>query len=103
MKRIARMSALALALGFSVLAGAAGPAPVLAQDAPNADEAERLAREGLDRILQALGLLLQTIPQYAPPEVQPNGDILIRRLNPKAPEETAPDQPEETNEDGTDL
>lgn len=45
-------------------------------------EAERLAGEALTKIMRALNLLADSVPQYAAPEVLPNGDIIIRRLNP---------------------
>jgi hypothetical protein len=59
-------------------------------------EAERLAGEALTRIMRALNLLADSVPQYAAPEVLPNGDIIIRRLNP----EDSDDKPIET--DGVD-
>jgi hypothetical protein len=59
-------------------------------------EAERLAGEALTRIMRALNLLAGSVPQYAAPEVLPNGDIIIRRLNPQDSE----DEPIET--DGAD-
>ena len=37
-----------------------------------------------------------TVPRYAAPEVLPNGDIIIRRLDPQENEE----EPIETNGDG---
>lgn len=70
------------------------PVPAAAQTAT--EDAERLATEGLGRILQALDLLIKTIPQYAAPEVQPNGDIIIRRLHPEE------DQPQETDHEPAD-
>jgi hypothetical protein len=50
-------------------------------------EAERLAGEALTRIMRALNLLADSVPQYAAPEVLPNGDIIIRRLNPQDSED----------------
>jgi len=63
------------------------------------DDAERLATEGLGKILGALDLLMKTIPQYAAPEVLPNGDIIIRRLH---PEDEAPHNPEEEDDEPSD-
>jgi hypothetical protein len=82
-RRFALASALALAL--------AGPA--FAQDtAPTTDDAQKMAVEGLSKLLDALGLFVKSVPQYAAPEVLPNGDIIIRRLNPPpAPKPTAPE------------
>jgi len=50
-------------------------------------EAERLAGEALTKIMRALNLLVDSVPQYAAPEVLPNGDIIIRRLKSKNSEE----------------
>lgn len=44
--------------------------------------AEDLAREGMDKLLKALEQLLQAVPQYEPPIVNKNGDIIIRRKHP---------------------
>lgn len=67
-----------------------------------ADEAERLAGEALTKLLRALDLMMDSIPQYAAPEVLPNGDIIIRRLHPEA--EPEPDAPAETGaEDGVET
>lgn len=41
-----------------------------------------LAREGMERLIRAIELMLEMIPQYETPEVLPNGDIIIRRKNP---------------------
>lgn len=49
----------------------------------NADEAERLAGEAMSKLLRALDLMMDSVPQYAAPEVLPNGDIIIRRLHPE--------------------
>ena len=60
----------------------------------NKAEAERLATEALTKIMRALNLMIDTVPQYAAPEVLPNGDIIIRRLNPEEHE----DEPIETDD-----
>ena len=55
------------------------------QAALAADEEEdpkELAREGMERMLRAIELMIEMIPQYELPEVQENGDIIIRRKNP---------------------
>ena len=44
--------------------------------------AEDLAREGVDKLLKALEQLLKAVPQYEPPIVNQNGDIIIRRKRP---------------------
>ena len=77
---------------------AAGPAP--AQDAGDQGvdlmgEALRLFMQGLmqeiEPALEEMEGLLENLDAYHPPEVLPNGDIIIRRKNPIEPE-----PPEET-------
>lgn len=78
-----------LALGLTI--GLA--APTLAQGTPpTTGQAQQLAVEGLSKLLDALNVFVKSVPQYAAPEVLPNGDIILRRLNPPAPEK--PSEPE---------
>jgi len=62
--------------------------PVAAPDATSvaaADEAYEsedpgeLAREGIEQLMRALEALIHSIPQYELPEINENGDIIIRR------------------------
>ena len=48
---------------------------------------EDMIEDGMRMILNALSLILKSIPQYKAPEVLENGDIIIRRVQPgeKAP------------------
>lgn len=71
----------------------------VAASAQDTEDAERLAGEGLAKIIKALDLLMKTIPQYAAPEVQPNGDIIIRRLH---PDDTPPNRREEKTDEPSD-
>lgn len=57
------------------------------------EEAERLAGEALSKMMRALDLLIDSVPHYAAPEILPNGDIIIRRLDPDEEE----DEPIETD------
>lgn len=57
-------------------------APLAAQTPPQADNPEAIAREGIARLLQALKLFVDNLPQYAAPEIDSEGNIVIRRLNP---------------------
>jgi len=41
---------------------------------------EDMIEDGMKMILNALQLILKTIPQYKAPEVLENGDIIIRRV-----------------------
>jgi hypothetical protein len=66
---------------------------------------EELAREGIEKLMRALELLIQDIPQYEMPVINENGDIIIRRKNPRQPEpapeedqqDTPPAQPDSTD------
>jgi len=83
--------AAALALG---LAGFGTPA--LAQESTLKDAQEE-AVEGIGKLLQALQLFVKSVPQFAAPEVLPNGDIIIRRIHPdKMP---APETPKADDDD----
>ena len=65
------------------LLGLAVPNLAAAQD-PQETPGE-LAVEGMERLLRAIELIIEMIPQYDAPEVLPNGDIIIRRKNPTEP------------------
>jgi hypothetical protein len=83
---------LTAALMAGVLCVAGAPSPGFAQSGPvqqvqsqsetEADAEERI-RQGLQAILDGLGLFMRDIPRYEAPEILPNGDIIIRRINPK--------------------
>jgi len=60
------------------------PLPATAGNAVPEQTAEKqapgdVAREGLEQMMRALRLLVESIPQYELPEVLDNGDIIIRR------------------------
>ncbi|MEQ8602304.1 MAG: hypothetical protein RIB45_03215 [Marivibrio sp.] len=73
---------------------AAGPAAAGAEEKGSPED---LAREGLGKIVSALEMLLMTIPTYEAPEILPNGDIIIRRVDPLKPKE------KERGDDGLDA
>jgi hypothetical protein len=85
-----------------LLAIALSTAPIAAASADSLQDetakAEQLANEALAKMMKALDLLITTVPRYAAPEVLPNGDIIIRRLDPKKDEDD--DEPVETGGDG---
>ena len=65
--------------------------PVIAADLykvqtppPQQKNPEDMIEGGLKMILNALQLLLKSLPQYKLPEVLENGDIIIRRIQPGA-------------------
>ncbi len=62
-----------------------------AADEPDQRErAEEFARQGVERLMQALDLLMESIPQYEMPFVDENGDIIIRRRRDGGSEEPVP-------------
>lgn len=70
-----------LAAGLIVFATfTAIPGVVASEDQKNP---EALASEGIQSLLQAMELMLLAIPQYEAPFINENGDIIIRRKNPK--------------------
>ena len=91
------LRASAALLGLTVLAS-----PVLAQtQAPTPPQDQQpgaLARDAIDKLMRALSLAIENLPQYAMPELNENGDIIIRRLNPRAekPRAKPPGNPDET-------
>ncbi|MDH3596514.1 MAG: hypothetical protein OEU09_14270 [Rhodospirillales bacterium] len=72
--------AAALLLGLAL----AGPPPAVAAAEPPKETPEELAREGMERMLRALELFIEMIPQYEMPEVTDDGDIIIRRKRGKS-------------------
>lgn len=53
--------------------------------------ADELAVEGLSKLLNALSVFIDSIPQYETPELLDNGDIIIRRIQ-------KPDEKDESEE-----
>jgi hypothetical protein len=49
---------------------------------PQQKNPEDMIEDGMKMILNALQLLLKSLPQYNAPEVLGNGDIIIRRIQP---------------------
>ena len=68
-----------------------------AEDKPPSpsDEAAELARQAAEKMIQALRLLIDKIPQYEMPEINENGDIIIRRKHKtdEPPAEKPPEKP----------
>lgn len=78
--------------------GAAHGAPALAQDS-TLEGAQQEAIDGLGKLLKALDLFVKSVPQFAPPEMLPNGDIIIRRIHPD--QKPAPEKPKKQDDDAT--
>ncbi len=62
--------------------------PALAQSEDN--NPEELASEGIAKLMDALGAFIKSIPQYEAPEINENGDIIIRRKRPESDKEPEP-------------
>ncbi len=77
-------------LTLSLTAGA--PAPALADASSDRERAEEMAKEAIQQLLRALELMIESIPQYELPEVNEDGDIIIRRKRRK--ERETPGEPE---------
>ncbi len=77
-----------LALGFA--AGAPGAA--LADASSERERAEEMAKEAIGQLMRALELMIDSIPQYELPEINEDGDIIIRRKRRK--ERKTPGEPE---------
>jgi hypothetical protein len=95
-----------IGLVFSTLVGAmtlplAGYlAPAFAQsEEPTQQTPDELAVEGVNKLMQALQLLIQQLPQYETPVIDENGDIIIRRRHDKAP--IPPQKPVPPDNDST--
>ena len=82
--------AAALLLGLAL----AGPPNAWAADEPPKETPEDLARQGMERILRALELFIEMIPQYEMPEVTEEGDIIIRRKRRKSEPPPEPEMEE---------
>jgi len=82
-----RSLTLALLMAIGVVGPAAAQATYPPANPPDSQsQVEQLTREAIDKLMQAMSLVLQSIPQYETPELLPNGDIIIRRKNPPKPQ-----------------
>ncbi len=77
-------------LALSLAAGA--PGPVLAAAPSERERAEEMAKEAIEQLMRALELMIESIPQYELPEINEDGDIIIRRKHRK--ERETPGEPE---------
>jgi len=85
----AKLQASLAAAALAACVALAGPLPAVAAEEETPSE---LAREGMERMLRAIELMIEMIPQYEMPEVLENGDIIIRRKNPSPDEEEDVDE-----------
>jgi hypothetical protein len=91
-----RCKALISAIFLSAfLAGAGAPTTLRAAQHDELSRAEDMAREAIEQLMRALELMLDSIPQYEMPEIEENGDIIIRRKRRTPdPEPREPGNPE---------
>ncbi len=61
------------------LVGAGTPTGLRAAQHDQSGRAEDMAREAIQQLMRALGLMIDSIPQYELPVIEENGDIIIRR------------------------
>jgi len=80
---------------WSPVARAADPSVGTSPGTERGDDPRALAEEGLALLMQALRLLVRSVPQYELPVINENGDIIIRRRRPSAPDAPAPRSPPE--------
>ena len=71
-----------------------------AQSPEEQDPVEEFAREGLETMMRMLGTIVDNIPQYEMPEVNENGDIIIRR---KRNKDSEPDEAPILDEDSAET
>ena len=68
--------------------------PVTAAWAEEPSAPETMAAEGISKLMKALELFVDSIPLYAAPEILPNGDIILRRIQPDDDGSPTDDTPE---------
>ncbi len=83
-----RLSPLVLSL-FLIFAA---PPVTLAAGESEDDTAGELARQGVETLMRALEALIDEIPLYEMPELNDDGDIIIRRK--RKPDEEPPAEPD---------
>jgi hypothetical protein len=81
---------------FGVSAALVLATPAAAEESPETEDPGMLARDGIERLMRALDAFIDMIPQYEMPEINEDGDIIIRRKRDVAPkpkdEDEGPDQ-----------
>lgn len=89
---------------------ALSPVPAAAQSdgGQGGESAEEMAREGVQRLMDALETFLSAIPQYGVPRIEENGDIVIPRLDKREPEQPqgeapAPSKPQDGGPSETEI
>ncbi len=79
------------------LVGAGAPTGLRAAQHGEPGRAEDMAREAIEQLMRALELMIDSIPQYDMPEINEDGDIIIRRKRrTPRPEPSVPEVEETT-------
>ncbi len=104
-RMLATILLIGLPIGVVATGALAWVPPALAQQegplqiAPNPDtsnsDADALLRSTIERLVETLGQVIETLPRYAPPEIDKDGNIILRRLNPpdRSPQPDLPPPP----------
>ena len=87
-RRILVSACLAAALAWPL-----APTPAAWASEDEKEDPRELARDGMERMLRAIELMIEMIPQYEMPEVNENGDIIIRRKNPPPGDDEEAEEP----------
>jgi hypothetical protein len=82
---------IATLVGTLAVTALASEASAQSQSEKQWRRAEDTIREGAEKIVRGLEQMIRSLPQYDMPEMQPNGDIVIRRRPPRPPSEKAPE------------
>jgi len=85
MRRLSVLLTAAAMLAFPVLAADPPPADTPLESTPQypPQTPGEQAKQGVELLMKALEGWVRQLPTYAPPEVTPEGDIIIRRLDRK--------------------
>ena len=67
-------------------------APALAEEPQDPDDPGSLALDGIEQLMRALEAVVDMIPQYEMPEINEDGDIIIRRKRDVDPRPEADDE-----------
>ena len=75
--------------------------PAAAAEGDSQETPSELMTDAMSKMVRALEMMIQSIPQYEKPEITEDGDIIIRRKNPESkkgqprlPDPDAPKPPE---------
>ena len=82
MRRVVAALLMAAWIACAASAAHAGPTDSPVSPIQPNSQADVLLRAAIEQLVQALGQALHDVPRYGLPEVNDNGDIILRRLRP---------------------